>query len=128
KTTIKWIQTVVFTITNIFQTIPSLAMLAIFIPIIGIGLKPAVVALFLYSLMPILRNTSAAFESIASEITEAARGMGYGSFQRLMFIELPIAMPYIMSGVRLTMVYLINWATLAGIIGAGGLGELIIGG
>ncbi|HLR73257.1 MAG TPA: ABC transporter permease [Pseudogracilibacillus sp.] len=128
KTTIKWIQTVVFTITNIFQTIPSLAMLAIFIPIIGIGLKPAVVALFLYSLMPILRNTYAAFESIAPEITEAAKGMGYGSFQRLMFIEIPIAMPYIMSGVRLTMVYLINWATLAGIIGAGGLGELIIGG
>src|SRR5699024_11510864 len=90
KTSYRLIQSAVFTITNIFQTIPSIAMLAIFIPIIGIGLKPAVVALFLYSLMPILRNTYAAFESIAPEITEAAKGMGYGSFQRLMFIEIPI--------------------------------------
>ncbi|HLQ96031.1 MAG TPA: ABC transporter permease [Pseudogracilibacillus sp.] len=128
KTSNKWVQSVVFTITNIFQTIPSLAMLAIFIPIIGIGLKPAVVALLLYSLMPILRNTYAAFQSVDPEINEAAKGMGYGAFQRLLTIEIPIAMPYIMSGVRLTMVYLINWATLAGIIGAGGLGELIIGG
>lgn len=128
KTTVKWVRTVIFTITNIFQTIPSLAMLAIFIPIMGIGIKPAVVALFLYSLMPILRNTYAAFESIEPEIIESAKGMGYGFLQRLVYIEIPIAMPYIMSGVRLTMVYLINWATLAGIIGAGGLGQLIIGG
>src|SRR5699024_2383285 len=103
-------------------------MLAIFILIIAIGLKPAVVALFLYSLIPILLNTYVAFHYIDHDITEAAKWMGYGSFQRLMFIKIPIAMPYIMSGVRLTMVYLINWATLAGIIGAGGLGELIIGG
>jgi len=128
KTTVSWIQTVVFTITNIFQTIPSLAMLAIFIPIIGIGIKPAVVALFLYSLMPILRNTYAAFQSIEPGIIESAKGMGYATLQRLLQIEIPIAMPYIMSGVRLTMVYLINWATLAGVIGAGGLGQLIIGG
>lgn len=128
KTSIGWLQSIVFTITNVFQTIPSLAMLAIFIPLIGIGMKPAVVALFLYSLMPILRNTFAAFQSIEPGIIKSAQGMGYSPLQRMVIVEVPIAMPYIMSGVRLTMVYLINWATLAGVIGAGGLGELIIGG
>lgn len=128
KTSAKWLQSTVFTITNIFQTIPSLAMLAIFIPLMGIGMKPAIVALFLYSLMPILRNTFAAFESIDKEVIESAKGMGFNSFQRLLSVELPLAMPYIMSGVRLTMVYIINWATLAAVIGAGGLGQLIIGG
>src|SRR5690625_2609664 len=128
KTTIKWVQTVTFTITNIFQTIPSLAMLAIFIPIIGIGLRPAIVALFLYSLLPILRNTYAAFKSIDEGIVDSAIGMGYSPVQRLFQIELLLAVPYIMSGIRLTTVYIINWATLAALIGAGGLGQLIIGG
>src|SRR5690625_1886788 len=128
KTTHQWIQSTVFTITNIFQTIPSLAMLAIFIPLIGIGLKPAVTALFLYSLLPILRNTYAAFESIDEGIIESATGMGYSPLQRLIQVEIPLAMPYIMSGIRLTTVYIISWATLAALIGAGGLGQLIIGG
>lgn len=128
KTSHQWIRSVIFTITNIFQTIPSLAMLAIFIPLIGIGMKPAIVALFLYSLLPILRNTYAAFESIEPGIIEAAKGMGYSSLQRLIQVELPLALPFIMSGIRLTTVYIINWATLAGLIGAGGLGQLIIGG
>ncbi|HLR62391.1 MAG TPA: ABC transporter permease [Lentibacillus sp.] len=128
KTSYQWIQSLVFTITNIFQTIPSLAMLAIFIPLIGIGLKPAIIALFLYSLMPILRNTYAAFESIDPGIIESAKGMGYSPLQRMIQIEVPLAMPYIMSGIRLTSVYIINWATLAALIGAGGLGQLIIGG
>lgn len=128
KTSHQWIQSVVFTITNVFQTIPSLAMLAILIPLIGIGLKPAVIALFLYSLMPILRNTHAAFGSIDPGVIESAKGMGYSPLQRLIQIEIPLAVPYIMSGIRLTMVYLINWATLAALIGAGGLGQLIIGG
>ena len=128
KTNFQVLQSIVFTITNIFQTIPSLAMLAIFIPLLGIGLKPAITALFLYSLLPILRNTYAAFESIDREVIESATGMGYSSMQRLFQIELPLALPYIMSGIRLTTVYIINWATLAALIGAGGLGQLIIGG
>jgi len=128
KTSHQWIQATVFTITNIFQTIPSLAMLAIFIPLIGIGLKPAIIALFLYSLLPILRNTYAAFESLDEGIVESAIGMGYGTLQRLIQVEIPLAMPYIMSGIRLTTVYIISWATLAALIGAGGLGQLIIGG
>lgn len=128
KTSLQWIKSVVFTVTNIFQTVPSLAMLAIFIPLIGIGIKPAVIALFVYSLMPILRNTYAAFESIDPGVIESAKGMGYSPLQRMIKIETPLAVPYIMSGVRLTMVYIINWATLAALIGAGGLGQLIIGG
>ncbi|GAE94926.1 osmotically activated L-carnitine/choline ABC transporter [Gracilibacillus boraciitolerans JCM 21714] len=128
KTSIRWVHSVAFTITNIFQTIPSLALLAMLIPLLGIGLVPAITALFLYSLLPILRNTYAAFESIDPEIIQSAKGMGYSSMQRLFQIELPIAMPYIMSGIRLTTIYIISWATLATLIGAGGLGQLIIGG
>lgn len=128
RTSIQWIHSIVFTITNIFQTIPSLALLAMFIPLLGIGLVPAIAALFLYSLLPILRNTYAGFESIDPGIVESARGMGYGSLQRLFQIELPLVVPYIMSGVRLTTVYIISWAVLATLIGAGGLGQLIMGG
>lgn len=128
KNSIEWINSIVFSITNIFQTIPSLALLALLIPLIGIGLKPAIIALFLYSLLPILRNTYAAFQSIDESIIEAAKGMGYNLFQRLIQVEIPIAVPYIMSGIRLTTVYIISWTTLAALIGAGGLGQLIIGG
>src|SRR5690625_2051846 len=122
----KLLHKIVFTITNIFQTISSLAMLAIFIRLIGIGLKPAVTALFLYSLIPILRNTYAAFESIDEGVVESAIGMGYSPFKRLLQIEIPLAMPYIISGIRMTSVYIISWATLAALIGAGGLGDLMI--
>src|SRR5699024_4747509 len=112
----------------IFQTVPSLAMLAIFIPFIGIGLKPAIIALFLYSLLHILRNTYAAFKSVEEGIVESAKGKGYSSLQRLLQSELLVAIQYIMSGIRLITVYIINSATLAAFIGAGGLGQLIIGG
>jgi osmoprotectant transport system permease protein len=128
KTSIGWLRSIVFTITNIFQTIPSLALLAILIPLLGIGKFPAIIALFLYSLLPILRNTYSGFQSIDASIVESAKGMGYDSKQRLFKIELPLAIPYLMSGIRLTTIYIISWATLATLIGAGGLGELIYGG
>jgi osmoprotectant transport system permease protein len=128
KTSIGWLRSIVFTITNIFQTIPSLALLAILIPLLGIGKFPAIIALFLYSLLPILRNTYSGFQSIDASIVESAKGMGYDPKQRLFKIELPLAVPYLMSGIRLTTIYIISWATLATLIGAGGLGELIYGG
>lgn len=128
RTNVQWIHSVTFTITNIFQTIPSLAMLAMLLPLLGVGLVPAIVALFLYSLLPVLRNTYAGFESIDEGVVQSAIGMGYSPMQRLFQIEFPLAIPYIMSGIRLTTVYIINWATLATLIGAGGLGELIISG
>lgn len=122
------LRTVVFTIANLFQTIPSLALLALLIPLFGIGIKPAIFALFLYSLLPILRNTYAGFKSVDPGLIDAARGMGYSRFQRLVKIQLPLSMPYIMSGLRITTVYVISWATLAALIGAGGLGVLIFSG
>jgi osmoprotectant transport system permease protein len=123
-----WVKSTVFGIANIFQTIPSLALLAVLIPLLGIGLRPAVFALFLYSLLPILRNTYAGFQSVDPAMLEAARGMGYSTWQRIWHIQLPLAFPYIMSGIRVTTVYVISWTTLATLIGAGGLGTLIFSG
>ena len=124
----KWLHSAVFGVANLFQTIPSLALLAILIPLLGIGAKPAIFALFLYSLLPILRNTYAGFQSVDPSVLEAARGMGLSQTQRLLQIQLPLAFPYIMSGIRLTTVYIISWTTLAALIGAGGLGQLIVSG
>ncbi|GAA0435629.1 ABC transporter permease [Lentibacillus halophilus] len=127
-TSIRWIKSTILNITNVFQTIPTLALLAMLLPLFGIGMKPAIVALFLYSLMPIMKNTYAGFESIDSEIIQSAEGMGYSPLQRLLQIEIPLAVPYIMSGIRLTTVYIVSWAVLAGLIGGGGLGQLIVTG
>src|SRR5699024_3616351 len=117
------IKAVIFNIANIFQTIPTIALLAIMIPILGIGFNPAIVALFLYPLLPLLRNTYAGMQSVDPEIIEAAKGMGFSTMQRLFKIELPVALPYVMSGIRVTSVYIISWTTLAALIGAGGLGD-----
>ncbi|WP_282943395.1 ABC transporter permease [Paenibacillus sp. RC67] len=125
---ISWLNSLVFVIANILQTIPSLALLAVLIPLLGVGRTPAIFALFLYSLMPILRNTFAGFQSVDPNLLEAARGMGYNKTQSLLQIQLPLAFPYIMSGIRVTTVYIISWATLATLIGAGGLGQLIFAG
>lgn len=124
----KWVQSAVFGFANLFQTIPSLALLALMIPLFGIGVKPAIIALFLYSLLPILRNTHSGIRSVDQSIIESARGMGMSRVQRMLRIELPLAFPYIMSGIRITTVYMISWATLASLIGAGGLGQLIFSG
>lgn len=118
----------VFGLVNVFQTVPTIALLAMLIPLMGIGMQPAIFALFLYSLLPLLRNTYSGIKEVDGSVVEAARGMGFGTFQRLFKIELPLAFPYILSGIRLTTVYIISWTTLAALIGAGGLGDLIIAG
>jgi len=123
-----WINNAAFAIANVLQTMPSLALLAILIPLLGIGRTPAIFALFLYSLMPIMRNTFAGFQTVNKDVLEAARGMGYSRTQRLLQVQLPLAFPYIMSGLRVTTVYIISWTTLATLIGAGGLGQLIFSG
>ena len=122
------LKNLIFNIANIFQTIPTVALLAIMIPIMGIGFAPAVTALFLYALLPLLRNTYTGIQSIDPSIVEAAKGMGFSTFGRLFKIELPAALPYVMSGIRVTTVYIISWTTLAALIGAGGLGDLILAG
>lgn len=125
---IRWLNTIIFFIANLMQTVPSLALLAVLIPLLGIGIKPAILALLLYSIMPILRNTYDGFQAVDRHVLESARGMGYSTLQRILTIQLPLSLPYIMSGIRITTVYIISWATLAALIGAGGIGQLIISG
>jgi osmoprotectant transport system permease protein len=110
---------------NVIMTIPSLALLAFMLPILGIGNRPAVAALFLYALMPIMRNTYTGIKRVSPSLIEAAKGMGMTDFQVLYSVELPIAFSFIFAGVRTTYVILIGWTTLAAFIGGGGLGQLI---
>lgn len=113
-------------ITAIFQTIPSLALLGLMIPLVGIGKVPAVIALFIYALLPILRNTYTGLTDIDPSIVEAADAMGMSRLRKLIKVEIPIAMPVIMAGIRNAMVLIIGTATIASLIGAGGLGSLIL--
>lgn len=110
----------------VMQTIPSLAVLAFLIPFFGIGTVPAIIALTAYGLLPILRNTYTGIAEVSPALKEAATGMGMNSFKRLTKIELPIAMPVIMAGIRTSMVLIVGTTTIAALIGAGGLGELIL--
>lgn len=119
---------VVLSITSVLQTVPSLAILAMMIPFFGIGTVPAVIALFLYVLLPILNNTYLGIQSVNKDAKEAGRAMGMTQNQILRMVELPLAVPVIMSGIRLSAVYAISWATLASYIGAGGLGDFIFNG
>lgn len=113
---------------GIVQTIPSIALLAFMIPVFGIGEKPAIVALLLYALLPILRNTAVALASIDPLLRKVATGMGLTVWQRLRYVELPLAMPGILAGIKTAAVITIGTATLAAFIGAGGLGQLIVTG
>ncbi|MFN6708555.1 ABC transporter permease [Enterococcus faecium] len=120
--------TIVIGLTSALQTIPSLALLALMIPLFGVGKLPAIIALFIYSLLPILRNTYIGMKNVDWNYRDVAKGMGMTEFQSIFSVELPIAMPTIMAGIRLAAVYVIAWATLASYIGAGGLGDLIFSG
>ncbi len=119
---------IVIGITSILQTIPSLALLTMFIPLFGVGKNTAIVALFIYSLLPILRNTYLGVKNVDANLVDAAKGMGMTSFEQIRFVELPLSIPTIMRGIRLAAVYVIAWATLASYIGGGGLGDLIFSG
>jgi len=115
-------------IASILQTIPSLALLAIMIPFFGIGRTPAIIALFVYSLLPIMRNTYIGMNNVDPILKDSAKGMGMNPIQSIFQVELPLAVPVIMTGIRLSAIYVIAWATLASYIGAGGLGDLIFSG
>jgi len=113
-------------IVSILQTIPSLAMLVILLALFQkIGVVPAIVALILYALLPIVRNTLAALQGIPPEIIEAARGIGMTEWQKMRLIRIPLGIPVIMAGIRTASVAGVGIATLAAFIGAGGLGEFI---
>ena len=121
----------VLAIANILQTIPSLALFGFLIPILGsfgIGRVPAIIALFLYSLLPIIRNTFTGISGVDPAVREAARGMGMTDWQMLTQVELPLALNVIVAGVRVATVISIGTATIAAAIGAGGLGTYIFRG
>lgn len=115
-------------VVNVGQTIPSLAILALFFTILGLGFRVAVFALFLYSILPILRNTFAGIINVPKSIIESAIGMGMNPFRVLIKIELPLAFPIIVAGIRTAIVINVGAATLATFIGGGGLGDLIVTG
>lgn len=113
---------------GVLQTIPSIALLGFMIPLLGIGPKPAIVALFLYALLPIVRNTYTGIVGVDPSVRDAAKGMGMSSKQILTKVELPLALPVILAGIRTATVINVGVATLAAYIAAGGLGEFIFGG
>ncbi|AVL77446.1 MULTISPECIES: ABC transporter permease [Staphylococcus] len=119
---------IVLTIAGVLQTIPTLAVLAVMIPIFGVGKLPAIVALFIYVLLPILNNTVLGVQNIDDNIKEAGTSMGMTRFQLMKDVELPLALPLILGGIRLSSVYVISWATLASYVGAGGLGDFVFNG
>lgn len=111
---------------NIIQTVPGLALIALMIPLgLGIGYKPAVTALFLYSLLPIVRNTYTGLNGIDPSVREAATAMGLPPWKMLWRVELPLAVPVIMAGIRMSMVVAVGYGALAALVGAGGLGVFI---
>ncbi len=113
---------------NIFQTIPSIAFFGILIPFMGIGKETAILVLFLYALLPIIKNTYTGINEVSPSLIDAGRGMGMTNFQILRIVELPQSLAVIMAGVRIATVINIGSATIAAYIGAGGLGELIFKG
>ncbi|MFE4352805.1 ABC transporter permease [Peribacillus butanolivorans] len=116
---------IIIGIANIMQTLPSLAVLAFFIPFLGVGKTPAIIALFFYSVLPILRNTYTGIKGVNKNSLESGRGIGMTSWERIRLVEFPLALSVIMAGIRTASVYLIGWATLASFIGGGGLGDYI---
>jgi osmoprotectant transport system permease protein len=113
---------------GLVQTIPSLAVLVFMIPLLGIGARPAIAALFLYSLLPIVRNTAAGLSGIPPEIRDSAEALGLPRLARLRLIELPLASPAILAGVQTAAVIDVGTATLGALIGAGGYGQPILTG
>lgn len=115
-------------ITGLLQTVPSIALLALMIPFAGVGQKPAIIALFLYSLLPIARSTVTAMHAIPPAYRQVAAAMAMTRLQEMRYVLLPLAMPHVLAGIRTAAVICIGTATLAAFIGAGGLGDPIVTG
>jgi osmoprotectant transport system permease protein len=116
------------TLVNIGQTFPPVAVLALAVPMLGFGERPTLVALFLYGLLPIFENTLTGLTTLPPSVMEAARGTGMSDRQRLVRIELPLAMPVILAGIRLSVVISLATATIGSTVAAKTLGEVIIAG
>ncbi|MEM5433709.1 ABC transporter permease [Paraburkholderia diazotrophica] len=127
----EWLAAPLLGIATVILTLPSIALFGLMIPVFsrfgeGIGAVPAITAVFLYSLLPIMRNTYLALHNVEASIKEAGIGIGMTRWQRLRLVELPLAVPVILGGVRTAVVMNIGVMTIAAVIGAGGLGTLIL--
>ena len=125
---VRWLAPPVLAAAGIFYTIPSVALFAILIPVLGLGVKPTVLALLLYSQLVLIRNTAVGINEVDAALLEAAQGMGMTNTQRFWRVEVPLAIPVIFAGVRTATVMAIGLASIAAYIGAGGLGVLIFQG
>lgn len=130
---VKWLATPVLGIATIVLTIPTIALFGLMIPLFsqigqGIGALPAITAVFLYSLLPIVRNTHTALENLPSGLREAGRGIGMTFWQRLRWVEIPMALPVIFGGIRTAVVMNVGVMAIAAVIGAGGLGLQLLDG
>lgn len=113
---------------NFGQAIPSIALMAILVPLVGYGSEPVIIALVVFSILPVMVNTVAGIEGVPEPVIEAGRGMGMTRQERLRQLQIPIAMPVIMTGIRTMLVILISAAALGAVVGAGGLGVPIMSG
>ena len=110
---------------SVFLTIPSLALFSLFIPVVGLGSRPVMIALVMYALLPIMRNTVTGLEGVDDAVAESARGMGFTKFQTLLRVELPLAWPVISTGIRVSLLLSTGIAAIATLVNGGGLGDLI---
>ncbi|KPA08035.1 osmoprotectant ABC transporter permease OsmW [Pantoea agglomerans] len=130
---VRWLTTPILGIATVVLTIPTIALFGLMIPLFsligqGIGALPAITAVFLYSLLPIVRNTHTALENLPDGLREAGRGIGMTFWQRLRWVEIPMALPVIFGGIRTAVVMNVGVMAIAAVIGAGGLGQLLLDG
>ena len=118
-------RTVVLSLASIMLTVPSLALFAVFVPIVGIGNTPAIIALVIYAQLPILRNTVTGLTGVSPAVVESAKGMGMTNVQQLVKIRLPLALPLILAGVRVSTLLTVSIAAITVLIGGSGLGSFI---
>jgi len=124
----RWLYGPTTAITGILYTIPSLAFFVFLIPVVGTGKQPVIIALTAYSLLVLIRNVVTGLDSVPAQTIDAARGMGLTNRQILLGVEIPLALPVIVAGVRIATVTVVGIASIGGLIGAGGLGDLIFDG
>ncbi len=119
---------VILTVANIIQVIPSLALLAMLMIVFGLGFRTVVIGLFLYSLLPVIRNTYVGLTQVNPAVTEAGRGVGMSPLQLLWMVRLPLSLPFILTGIRVAAVIAIGVATIAPLVGGNGLGREVYSG